>query len=290
MAAPLGVEVVALHVHHGLQAAADGWLKTLAARCRRWQLPLAWARLESKPAAGESVQAWARRERYAALARLAHEQHCGLVLLAQHRRDQAETWLLQALRSGGPAGLAAMPRRFEREGIVWMRPWLEHGCTAIEAYLRQHRLKAIDDPANRDPRYARSRLRAEVWPALEAAFPNAEVALGGSAARAAEAAAVLVEIAQEDLAAAAEGDGLQVPVLLSLSVPRRANLLRTWLARTLHGPVPESLVARLVAELPARGGARWPAERSGVAGFVWLRRRTLVWEATRVREGGESAA
>lgn len=284
----LGVDVLALHVHHGLQPAADGWLHALERRCRRWQLSLAWTRLETRPAPGDSVQAWARRERYAALARMAHAEGCSLVLLAQHRRDQAETFLLQALRGGGPAGLASMARRFERDGLVWMRPWLDQDREAIEAYLRRHRLRAIDDPANHDPRYGRSRLRQQVWPALAAAFPHAEVTLATAAARAAEAADLMAEVAGADLAAAAPDGPLRVPALLALSPARRANLLRAWLAGVLAGPVPETLVARLVAELPARGASRWPAERAGVPGFVWLRRRSLVWEASPVSGAPES--
>ena len=43
-----------------------------------------------------------KRERYAALRHMAVEEGVSLVLLAHHRRDQAETVLLQALRSAGP--------------------------------------------------------------------------------------------------------------------------------------------------------------------------------------------
>lgn len=289
VARPLGVEVVALHVHHGLQALADGWWRDLERRCRRWGVRFAGQRLDSQPQPGDSVQAWARRERYAALSRLAHEQHCGLILLAQHRRDQAETFVLQALRSAGPTGLAAMPQRFERDGLIWVRPWLERGREHIEAYLRRHRLRAIDDPANHDPRYARSRLREVAWPHLLEQFPHAEVALAGAAARAAEAAEVLAEVAQADLARAVDGETLHVPALLALSPARRANLLRAWLADVLAAPVPETLIARLVAELPARGGSRWPAVRAGEPGFVWLRRRSLRWEAGPACKNGSAA-
>ena len=125
----LGLEVHALHVHHGLVADADAWLERLEAQCRRWRaagLPVHFhsTRLDGRPARGESVEAWARRERYQALAAMARHAGCALVLLAHHRRDQAETFLLQALRGAGPAGLAAMPRRAERAGLTWARPWL----------------------------------------------------------------------------------------------------------------------------------------------------------------------
>ena len=117
-ARPLGIAVHALHVHHGLQAPADAWARQVRAQCRRWGAHFHLARLSGAPAAAESVEAWARRERYAALSQMAHAQGCGIVLLAHHRRDQAETVLLQLMRGGGARGLAAMPARAEREGVT----------------------------------------------------------------------------------------------------------------------------------------------------------------------------
>ena len=120
-AAALGVGVVALHVHHGLMPAADAWLAQVQAQCRRWGVAFCSRRLQTHPPRGASVEAWARAERYRALAEMAREAGCSIVLLAHHRRDQAETWLLQALRGGGPAGLSAMPQEAVREGITWAR-------------------------------------------------------------------------------------------------------------------------------------------------------------------------
>jgi tRNA(Ile)-lysidine synthase len=266
LGARLGVEVHALHVHHGLQPAADGWWQQVRAQCGRWAragLPVRFhgLRLTGAPAAGDSIEAWARRERYRALGEGARQAGCALVLLAHHRRDQAETLLLQALRGGGPAGLAAMPASARRAGISWVRPWLDHPREAIEAYLRRHRLSFVDDPSNADARFARNRLRAQVWPALMKAFPDAEASLWHAAARASEAAACLAELAAIDLAAAGRQGGavLDVPVLLALGTDRRAHLLRAWLNTVLGAPVPDSLVRRLASELPATPIGRWPA-------------------------------
>ena len=264
--AELGVQVHALHIHHGLQAAADGWWGHLQAQCRRWArsgLPVHFhgRRLTDSPAAGDSVEAWARRERYRALGELAVQAGCGLVLLAHHRRDQAETLLLQALRGGGPAGLAAMPSSAQRAGITWARPWLNQPREAIEAYVRRHRLAFVDDPGNVDPRFARNRLGAAVWPALVSAFPDAEASLVHAAARAQEAAACLAELLALDLGAASRQGGavLDIGLLLVLSPARRAHLLRGWLAGVLGAPVPDSLVQRLATELPSTPIGRWPA-------------------------------
>lgn len=287
-AAALGLQVHALHVHHGLVAEADAWQRQLQAQCRRWAragLPVSFhaQRLATAPAPGDSIEAWARRERYRALAALAQGAGCTLVLLAHHRRDQAETLLLQALRGGGPAGLAAMPRSAQRQGITWARPWLTLPREAIEAYVRRHRLGFVDDSSNLDTRFARNRLRGAVWPALNTAFPDAETQLQAAALRAQEAAACLLELAQADLAGAAEGQALVLARWHALSAPRRALMLRTWLQGVVPSAVPETLVQRLAAELISARAARWPAP----GGELRLHDGRLRFEAAAV---GDAAA
>ena len=267
LAARLGVEVHALHVHHGLQPAADAWQAQVAAQCRRWGsagMPIHFHghRVGERPAAGDSIEAWARRVRYRALADMARAAGCALVLLAHHRRDQAETVLLQALRGAGPAGLSAMPVQADRQGLTWARPWLAQPREAIEAYARRWRLSHVTDPSNADERYARSRLRQAVWPALTAAFGDADVALAATARRAQEARAIVDEVALSDLVQVSGGTGLNVTAWLALSAARRANVLRHWLLRAGVVAAPESLVQRLLAELPDRRAGAWPAGAS----------------------------
>lgn len=284
----LQIEVVAIHVHHGLLPEADAWLsgaRALVARWRRrgWPVRLAEARLAGSPAPGDSVEAWARAGRHAALARLAREAGATLLMLAHHRRDQAETVLLQALRGAGPAGLAAMPRTAQRAGLTWARPWLDQPRTAIEAYVRRHRLRPVEDPSNDDIRYARNRLRAVVWPAFSAAFPEAEVALAAVARRAQEADAALAELAALDLAACTDARGrLHLASWRGLSPARQANALRAWWWQRTGRGAPQTLVSRLLDELPQGlpadasppGHRRWPAvdgdEAVARGGWLWL--------------------
>lgn len=260
----IGLQVIGLHVHHGLLPQADGWLAHLRRQARRWAaagLPvvLDWRHLEGAPARGDSVEAWARRGRHAALAEMARGHGASLLLLAHHRRDQSETFLLQAMRGAGPAGLSAMPASARRQGVVWARPWLDQPPEAIAAYVRRYRLRCVQDPSNADPRFARSRLRQGPWAALEAAFPDAQTTLSAAARRAQEAAQCLQELAALDLAVCSATDGaLRRDAWLALSPARRANVLRAWLAGDAALPVPDSLVQRLLAELPqARAGSAW---------------------------------
>jgi tRNA(Ile)-lysidine synthase len=258
-----GIAVVALHVHHGLQPAADQWLAHCRATCRRWaarpgvQLRFASTRLEGAPAGGDSVEAWARRERYRALRTLALAEGADLVLLAHHRRDQAETFLLQALRGAGVAGLAAMPSRVRREGITWARPWLALPSSAIDTYVRRHRLRWVEDTSNADRRFARNRLRLDVWPALDSAFPESEACLAVASAWAQEARECLDALARLDLATLRTDAGLSLAAWSRLEPARRSNALRAWLAE--QGiPVTAALVRRLAEEAGRPGVARWP--------------------------------
>jgi tRNA(Ile)-lysidine synthase len=272
----LGVGVVALHVHHGLSPNADAWLAHCEARCARWRraghaLAFASERIAAAPRKGDSIEAWARRMRYAALRRMALAHDATLVLLAHHRLDQAETFLLQALRGGGMAGLAGMPRLATREGLWWARPWLGCAPEAIEAYVRRHRLGCIVDESNADPRYDRSRLRRDVWPVLAAAFPHAEAALANAAARAHEAASALAALADIDLGQVAEAGPLDVAAWRALAPERRANALCAWL-RQRSGTAPSaSFASRLLDELLRCRSARWPL----AGGEVQLHRGSL---------------
>ncbi len=284
-----GLRVVALHVHHGLMPQADSWVVQMQAQIERWRsegLPVEFRmrRLKGAPQVGDSVEAWARKHRYRALAEMARGEGIDTILLAQHLKDQAETVMLQALRGAGAAGWAAMPASVLRDGVWWIRPWLQQPRSAIESYIRTHRLRHVDDESNADVRFARARLRQRVWPALLEAFPSAEQTLAQAAQRLHEAQVCCDELAAQDLQVSVSGlDGgswqagrLRVGVWRQWSEQRRANVLRHWLVRVLPQGVPDSLVRRLVVELPqARGLSRWPAP----GGELELVRGLLHWRA-----------
>jgi len=273
-----GTSVAALHVHHGLSGQADAWERHCRDQCARWQaegFPVSFAacRLRTRPQPGDSIEAWARRERYAALGRLARTHGADVVLLAHHRRDQAETLILQALRSAGVAGLAGMPRAIERDGIHWLRPWLDVPRSTIEAYVESLGLSYIDDDSNTDERHARNRLRLRVWPALVQAFPEAEPALAAAATWAQQAQACLDELASDDLALLHGPAGLQLVGLGQLSAARQVNALRAWLRLQTGAAPPASLLARLSDELFGVGAASWPL----AGGLLRRHRGQLTW-------------
>lgn len=271
-AGPLGLRVVALHVHHGLMAEADAWALQAGAVCARLGIELRVQRLQGGPAKGDSVEAWARQGRYAALAAMAKLEGATLILLAQHADDQAETVLLQALRGAGPAGLAAMPAQWQDQGLSWARPWLHRRRAELLALVEAEGLPVVQDPSNADPRYARSRLRAQVLPLIEVAFPQAVTVLGAVARHAAQARELADEVAAVDLPACCDAQGrLGYDAWAALTPARRRNALQAWLARQLPAGVPVSLLDRLCCEWQ-RLGREWPAPGGRLRSVrAWLR-------------------
>lgn len=262
-----GQRVIALHVHHGLQPQADAW----AAHCERIARQLgagfACTRLSGSPARGDSVEAWARAGRHRALHDMALAAGADLLLLAHHRQDQAETFLLQALRGAGTAGLAGMPRQQWRDGLCWARPWLDHPRDLIRAYAEQHGLRWIEDPSNADTRFARNRLRQTLWPA----FPGAEAGLAQAARWVQQADELAAEVAAADLASLSTPERLDLAALSRLLPARASNALRAWLAR--HMAAPASLVERLRTEWHPGTTASWPAP----GGALHAYRGGLFW-------------
>lgn len=220
-------QVEAIHIHHGLQAAADDFVKVCEASCARLGLPLHVVRADAAHAAGQSPEDAARLARYAALAHSAKTHGLDAVLLGQHADDQVETLLLALSRGAGLPGLSSMAARFERHGMVFHRPLLQLRAAALRDWLVAQQIPFTDDPTNTDERFTRNRIRARLLPALQHAFPQFRDTFARSAQHAAQAQALLNEVAAEDLQRV--GSPPVIAALQALSTPRQANVLRHWL-------------------------------------------------------------
>lgn len=224
----------AVHVDHSLQPDSAAWGRRCEQACEHLVVPFTLQRVTVTGVAADGLEAAARRARYAALReRLAPGET--LVTAHQHN-DQAETVLLQLLRGAGVAGLAGMPARAAFGHGELARPLLGFTRAVLEAYGRSHGLSWIDDPSNLDRHLRRNYLRAEILPRLRAVWPQADAMLVRTAGHAAEAAALLDEMADADLAGCRATDlpahvhaALSVARLAELSPARQRNVLRRWL-------------------------------------------------------------
>ena len=223
--------IAAIHIHHGLQDAADAFAQHCAALCAQWQVPLHTVRVQAHAETGESPEDAARRARYAALAETARAHGVATVWLGQHADDQVETLLLALSRGAGLPGLAGMPERFVRHGMTFERPLLAVSGAQLRQGLTEAGIPWVEDPTNADTAYTRNRIRHALLPALEAAFPAFRETFARSARHAAQAQALLAALAADDLVQV--GDPPDIAALQALPRARQANALRHWL-RSAH--------------------------------------------------------
>ena len=207
------------------------------------------AGVDARHGSGDSPEDAARKARYLALARTATTLGLGCVLLAQHADDQVETLLLALSRGAGLPGLAGMAPGFGRHGMRFERPLLGIGAAAIRQWLQESGASYVEDPTNADTALTRNRIRHDVLPALEKAFPRYRETFARSARHAAQAQELLAALAAGDLLAM-NGQPVRVG-LQALSRARQANLLRHWLTAAHEQQASAAQMDELVAQVAA---------------------------------------
>ena len=270
-------QVSAIHIHHGLQAAADDFEQHCRAFCAQLGVPLAVERVDARHAPGQSPEEAARSARYDALRQCADAAQPPIrhIALAQQADDQVETLLLALSRGAGLPGLSAMPAQWERDGIHYYRPLLEVSGAELRRWLQARGVAWVEDPSNADEQYTRNRIRARLLPALEAAFPQFRDTFARSAAHAAQAQRLLDELAAQDLVRT--GMPPQIARLQELSHQRQANVLRHWL-RSAHATAPSA--AQLEELLDQVTACRTRGHRIHLKvgnGFVERHGQVLTW-------------
>lgn len=251
IAPELGLSLHAAHLHHGLRGGdADADLEFVRSLCARLGVPLSAARWDCRARMarrGLSGQAGLRTLRRQFLAAAARRAGAIAIATAHTADDQLETLLLRLGRGTGLHGLAGMR---ERTG-AWLKPLLAATRADIEADLTGSGETWREDHSNRDPHYARNRIRHEVIPALARAVDS----------RASDDARARDGLARRAAAGARELDGAR---RLVARIGARA-LART--VRTRGGEI--ALDSRSLASYPAliqRTALRLLFQRPGHAG------------------------
>jgi len=272
-------QVHAIHIHHGVQAAADDFERHCQAFCAQLNVPLLVRRVDGRHAPGQSPEDAARRARYKAFEAVALEEYAQdaikNIAIAQHADDQVETLLLALSRGSGLPGLSAMPASWVRAGITYHRPLLRVRASDIRAWLASRGVTCIEDPTNVDQQFTRNRIRAQLLPALEATFPQFRDTFARSAAHAAQAQAVLLDVAVQDLALI--GSPPVIANLQRLSRPRQANVLRHWLNTTFNAVPSAAQLAELLDQIAACTTRGHQIRIKVGAGFCERRGALLHW-------------
>lgn len=285
-AATHGRRLLAVTVDHGLNPASPKWSRVCAEACARRSVGWIERRWEGeKPATG--LTAAARSARHRLIAEAARSEGAKVVLLAHTADDILESdWMRSHPVEAGGSTLGRLrewspsPVWPEGRGLMLLRPLLNERREALRDLLRNRGLVWIEDPANADARFGRSRARqalatGEGAPDGEPSHPPADLGDRPVPLPLGEGFAVTREVGETVLAA----------TLLSASggsVPPRHDRLERLMARLRSG---EDFSAGLAgARIEARGETvligREPGEfrRQAPADVLLTPDQAVVWD------------
>ncbi len=275
-----GPELIAATVDHGLreEAAREAReVKRLASMLGIAHRTLRWS--GTKPKTG--IPAAARAARYDLLAQIARKAGASAILTAHTQDDQAETILMRLARGSGIAGLGAMARYTQREGVGLLRPLLDIPKERLIATLEKAKISYALDPSNIDPAYTRPRLRA-LMPLLAAEGADARslVRLAARLSRANAALDLMADGAERylwhlDLRSGTSPAGFNLVAFLRLADEIRVRLLMREINRVGHeGPAELGKAEAMIAALDRAAASMPPAPfRQTLAGAVVSVRR-----------------
>jgi tRNA(Ile)-lysidine synthase len=218
----------AIHVHHGLHAQADAWLRHCEALCQRLQVPLTSHRVEVGPA-GRGTEDAARRARYQVFERQLRSGD--LLFMGHHLDDQVETFFLRLLRGAGIEGLAGMPGERSLGSGKLVRPLLAVSRAELEQYAGERSLNWVDDPSNIDTGMDRNFLRQELLPLLATRWPGYRRTVSRAALHMASAASGANGPPIITVRSVTGDPGLSLEGLLQLRPQELMSALRDWLRR-----------------------------------------------------------
>ena len=154
-----GGRATALIVDHGIRIDSASETRAVKAELSRKNVPSEILRYAG-PKFSTDLQAAARKRRYELLSEWCVSSGCLHLAVAHHVDDQAETLLLRLARGSGVDGLASMAPIVATRELRILRPLLEVTSQRLHATLVRYSIGHVDDPSNRNPAFARVRMRA----------------------------------------------------------------------------------------------------------------------------------
>jgi len=167
------IEVRLAHFNHRIREEAGEDERFVRDMARRWVLPLevGSADVRSHAAAKRlNLEQAGRDLRYGFLRRAAAAAGASKIATGHTLTDQAETVLMRLMRGAGLSGLAGIAPVVPGEPCPVVRPLLGIAGRDLRAWLEAEGLPSREDASNRDRRFLRNRVRAELLPELESRY------------------------------------------------------------------------------------------------------------------------
>lgn len=227
-----GIELGAIHVHHGLSPNADQWASHCERICKELDIPLAIQRVSIEQQSRQGLEQLARQARWRALFEVAAPDD--VIWLGHHQDDQVETLMLKLLRGSGVLGAGAMYGVSTQQSRYVLRPLLDLPKSQLIEIARQAKLGWVEDESNTNTEFARNFLRQNVFPVVETEWPGYRSALSRFAEHMQQSQRLLEQLAEQDWHQANRDGALSIAEICSLNIDRQSNLIRYWVSQRAH--------------------------------------------------------
>lgn len=212
--------LIVAHFDHGMREDSVEDTKFVGGLANGYGLPFETERVELGSNASEAV---ARNARYDFLKRTQQKHEATGIITAHHQDDVLETSIINMLRGTGHRGLHSLKNRDQM-----LRPLLHLKKVDIHEYAKEHNLKWREDSTNRDTKYLRNKIRADIIPKGDAVWRQKML---GHIERAAAVGAKLDR---------------EIDALLGHAMRSgQATLSRSWFVKLPHAVASEVIVAVL---------------------------------------------
>lgn len=223
--------IYAIHINHGISPNAEFWLETCIRQAKKLNIPIITHRLPVTIGT-KNLESWLRNERYKFFKKVMYQMPNSLLLTGHHIEDQAETFILQALRGSGLSGLSSIaPQKKFANGFL-LRPLLSIKKCKITSYCQKNNIEWIEDESNQCIDFRRNFIRHNVIPYLRRSLSSGlEKTLSRSAQLCAEADALLSELLTPKLKKITNPDSNSIDLTKLRAYPegQQRFILRIWL-------------------------------------------------------------
>lgn len=155
-----GIDICVAHVNYNKRESAKRDMRGVEAFCAQYQIPCFVYFVENYEKV-KNFQAHARKIRYDFFKKCIRKNHLAGVLVAHHKDDVIETYLMQKKRKSIPSHYG-INTEVEIYGIKVVRTLLSYSKEELKKYCIRNHVKYYEDESNFEDHYERNRVRHKI--------------------------------------------------------------------------------------------------------------------------------
>jgi len=249
LASQIKTQIIAIHINHNISPQADKWQKHCQETANKYNIEFIAHKLNKCPSQ-ESFEAWARKQRMKIFEKELRKHTKPLLLLGHHQDDQAETFILQALRGTGLNGLSAMPSYKKVQTWTICRPLLEFKKQDLYDLAIENNITWVEDDSNRNPKYLRNFIRHHIMPELDKIQPQVSKTLSRSASLCASSNKILQTLLDDKIKSLIKDNySLDLEQFNNLDSNLKAHLFHSWIKNNTKKSLTQTQTLQIIKSL-----------------------------------------